>query len=534
MDVTADEGVPDRQSVGEQLSGDWADDFSRDRTLFQALLDIRARRGGGHLVTEDAERQAMTLDRLVLGALVLSRKIAQITEPGERVGLLLPNSNGLAATFFACHAGGRVPAMLNFSSGNRNLLACCQAAKIRTVFTSRRFVAIAKLEDMIAALDAHVNIVWLEDVRKSITSIDKVIGVIKAKFAWRVASRLNVSPDDPGVILFTSGTEGLPKGVVLSHCNMLANCQQIMATGALVEDDRVFNALPMFHSFGMTAAFVLPIVTGMSVFLYPSPLHYKQIPPLVREFGATVLFGTDTFAAGWGRVADAEDFASLRVVVLGAERVKPQTRKLWDEKFGLALFEGYGATEAAPVIACNIPDATKDGSVGKLLQGIEYRVDPVPGLEVGGRLSIRGANIMRGYMTLEAPGELKLLADNWHDTGDIVTIDDEGFVTIKGRAKRFAKLGGEMISLMAVEEHVANAWPDHAHAVASIVDERKGEQLVLITDRRDADRSELLQWARDNGVPELHLPRKIKSVDELPVLGTGKIDYVTLQELAEA
>ncbi|MBZ0216169.1 MAG: AMP-binding protein [Fimbriimonadaceae bacterium] len=521
---------PQRETSGEAAR----DSLSIDRTLFQALLDVRDRRGGKHLAIEDAERQPLSLDRLILGAQIFARKVSGFTSPGERVGLLLPNSNGIAVTFFALHASGRIPAMLNFSSGIRNLLACCEATEIRTVFTSRRFVTLGKLEDMIEALESRVTIVWLEDVRKSITSLDKIRGLISARFARRVYARLKISPRDPGVILFTSGTEGLPKGVVLSHRNLLANSKQIMATNAIHDHDRIFNALPMFHSFGLTAAFILPIVTGMSVFLYPSPLHYKQIPPLVRAFGATILFGTDTFAAGWGKVADKEDFAKLRFVVLGAERVKAQTRKLWAEKFGIDLYEGYGATEAAPVIACNLPTAKKDGSVGQLLTGIDFRIDPVPGLIEGGRLSVRGPNIMVGYMTLDAPGELKSLEGEWHDTGDIVLMDENGFITIKGRAKRFAKLGGEMISLMAVEEYVSKAWPDYTHAVASVEDKRKGEQLVLITDKLSADRTELLKWTKQNGVPELHIPRKIITVGELPMLGTGKLDYVALQTLAEA
>ncbi len=523
--------LADRETENQPDSG--LDERMYDRTLFEALLDIRDRRGGGHLAVEDAERLPLSLDRLILGAVVLAGKINARTEPGERVGLLLPNSNGIAVTFFACHVGGRIPAMLNYSSGIRNLLACCEAAQIRTVFTSRRFVALGKLEDLIEALKGVVNIVWLEEVRKTISSLDKIKGLIGAKLARRRLAGLRVSPQDPGIILFTSGTEGLPKGVVLSHRNLLANAHQIIQTKAILPDDRLFNALPMFHSFGLTAAFILPIVTGMSVFLYPSPLHYKQIPALVREFGATILFGTDTFASGWGRAAESEDFASLRFVVLGAERVKSQTRKIWREKFDITLYEGYGATEAAPVIACNLPTAAKEGSVGNLLCGIEHRLDPVPGLKKGGRLFVSGPNIMTGYMTLDAPGELKPLADKWHDTGDIVEIDENGFVFIKGRAKRFAKLGGEMVSLLAVEEYVAKVWPDHGHAVASVEDKSKGETLVLITEKTDADRSELLKWAKKNGVPELNLPRRIMSIGELPLLGTGKLDYVALQTLAE-
>ncbi len=504
-----------------------------NRTLFEAMLDARDRRGGKHEFIEDAEREPMTLDRLLLGASVLSGKISALSKPKERVGLLLPNSNGAAVVFFSCHAAGRVPAMLNFSSGIKNLISCCETGQIKTVFTSRRFVALGKLEDLIEALEKAVKIVWLEDVRKSISTLDKIAGLIRSKFPRRMLAKTGTVPSDPAVVLFTSGTEGVPKGVVLSHSNMLANVKQIMLTQALREDDKVFNALPMFHSFGMTAAFILPVVTGMKVFMYPSPLHYRQIPPLVREFGATVLFGTDTFAVGWGKVADPEDFATIRFIVLGAERVKSSTRELWRERFGIELYEGYGATEASPVLACNFPGTAKEGSVGKLFTAIDHRIEPVPDLKEGGRLVIHGPNVMAGYITHDRPGELQPPENGWHDTGDIVEIDEDGFVFIKGRAKRFAKLGGEMVSLVAVENHVAMAWPDNIHAVASIADKRKGEQLVLITDRVKADRSELQKWAKANGVPELHLPKKIIFIDEMPVLGTGKMDYLAIQALAE-
>jgi acyl-[acyl-carrier-protein]-phospholipid O-acyltransferase/long-chain-fatty-acid--[acyl-carrier-protein] ligase len=294
----------------------------------------------------------------------------------------------------------------------------------------------------------------------------------------------------------------------------------------------VLNALPVFHSFGLTGGTLLPLLNGIRTLLYPSPLHYRIVPALAYDSNATILFGTDTFLAGYARMAHGYDFYSLRYVFAGAERVRDETRKTWGDKFGLRIFEGYGATEAGPVIAVNTPMHFTAGSVGRLLPGIEARVDPVPGIAEGGKLSIRGPNVMAGYLKVDAPGVLQPPEEGWHDTGDIVTLDEAGFVTIRGRAKRFAKIGGEMVSLPAVESYAASVWPGADHAVVTRADPRKGEQLVLFTTRAGAKASELQAWGRANGIAELAIPRDIRIVDALPVLGTGKLDYVTMSAMA--
>jgi len=277
---------------------------------------------------------------------------------------------------------------------------------------------------------------------------------------------------------------------------------------------------------------IAPFAIGMRVFFYPTPLHYKQIPALVGDSGSTILIGTDTFAAGWARMAEPENFANLRLVVLGAEKIKPPTRTLWRDRFGIELYEGYGATEAAPVVSANTPLYHKDGTVGRLLPGMSYRIEPVPGLDEGGRFWIQGPNVMLGYMRESAPGVLERTPGGWHDTGDIVTLDAEGYITIRGRAKRFAKIGGEMISLAAVEAYASQVWPDNIHAAVSVADERKGEQIVLVTDRIDADRNELIASAKAHGVPEIMVPKRIVTVEALPMLATGKTDYPAIAELA--
>jgi acyl-[acyl-carrier-protein]-phospholipid O-acyltransferase / long-chain-fatty-acid--[acyl-carrier-protein] ligase len=501
-------------------------------TLFSALLQAVRTHGRAKIALEDPERQPISFGRLVLGALVLGRKLADITAEGERVGVMLPNVQGLAVTFFGLSAFGRVPALLNFTAGIKNLRGAAEVGGLKTIVTSRRFVDQAKLDDVATALGEGRRIIYLEDVRKTITTLDKLRGALGALWAGSIHARHAASPDDPAVLLFTSGTEGTPKGVVLSHANLIANARQIFAhaNGILSSADIVMNPLPAFHSFGLTAALLMPLLNGMKVVLYPSPLHYKQVPKLMAETRCTVLFATDTFLQGYARAADEGELSTIRYVVAGAERVKEDTKRMWSGT-GSIIMEGYGCTECAPVLACNTPEAMREGSVGRLLPAIEARLEPVEGITEGGRLHVRGPNIMLGYMLADRPGEVIPPQDGWHDTGDIVVIAD-GFISIRGRAKRFAKLGGEMVSLAAVETMIGGLWTGHTHVVVSLPDPKKGEQLVLVTDKPDADRKALQAEAKAQGFPELWMPRAILVTGAIPVLGSGKTDYVATRDLA--
>jgi acyl-[acyl-carrier-protein]-phospholipid O-acyltransferase/long-chain-fatty-acid--[acyl-carrier-protein] ligase len=504
-----------------------------DTTLFQALLDAKDVNGGKSPIVEDIKREPMTYKKLVVGSMALGRAFDPMTRQGEAIGVLIPNVAGVVATFFALQRIGRVPAMLNYTAGLTNLKAACQAAEVRTIITARAFITQGKLEPIVEGLEADGRtIVYLEDIGARIGTIAKLRALVAARWAGRLHRRRKVSPDDAAVILFTSGSEGLPKGVVLTHRNLLSNCQQLSARIDFNSSDLVLNALPVFHSFGLTGGTLLPILSGIRTLLYPNPLHYRIVPALAYDSNATILFGTDTFLAGYARMAHNYDFYSVRYVFAGAERVRDETRKVWAEKFGVRIFEGYGATEAAPVIAVNTPMHFKAGSVGRLLPGIEAKVEPVEGIWEGGKLSIRGPNIMAGYMKADRPGMLQPPEGGWHDTGDIVTIDEMGFITIRGRAKRFAKIGGEMVSLPAVEGYAAAVWPDADHAVVTRADPRKGEQLVLFTTAKGAKAAELQAWGKANGIAELAVPRDIRLVEALPVLGTGKLDYVTMGAMA--
>ncbi len=406
-----------------------------DQTLFDALVLARKTRDAGHAAVSDPLGGKLTYKKLILGAQILGRKIALLTLNGANVGVLLPNSAGVAVTFFALQTIGRVPAMLNFTAGAQNVVSACTAAKVDVVLTSRTFIEKAHLENLIEALGGVAKVVFLEDMRASLTFADKIRGVLQGDKA-----QIPADPNAPAAILFTSGSEGTPKGVVLSHRNLLANCAQSLARVACNGGDKVFNALPVFHSFGLTAGLLMPLVGGVPIYLYPTPLHYRIIPELVYASNATILFGTDTFLAGYARVAHPYDFARVRLVLAGAEAVKERTRQLYMDRFGVRILEGYGVTETAPVLAINTPLANKAGTVGRLSPLMKARLEPVPGIEQGGRLYVRGPNVMLGYLRVENPGVLEPPADGWHDTGDIVEIDAQGFITIKGRAKRFAKI----------------------------------------------------------------------------------------------
>jgi acyl-[acyl-carrier-protein]-phospholipid O-acyltransferase/long-chain-fatty-acid--[acyl-carrier-protein] ligase len=523
-------GKQRRQAAGAALYGVMSDlvfrTTSTDRTVIEAVIEAAGANGLRRTAVEDPVTGTLTSRRLLVGARVLGRKLMPLADEGRALGIMLPNANGAAVTILAAMSAGRVPALINFTAGAGNILASCRAAEVTTIVTSRAFVEKAKLQGLVEALKHEVRVVELEDVRAGIGLADKVRGFLT--FAKPLVRR---RPDDPAAILFTSGSEGVPKGVVLSHRNMLANAAQAAARIDFGRTDKVFNVLPVFHSFGLTVGLVLPLVSGVPVYLYPSPLHYRLIPELVYGSNATLLFGTDTFLAGYARTAHSYDFRSLRYVLAGAEPVKEATRRAYMEKFGLRILEGYGVTETAPVLAINTPMFNRFGTVGRLMPGMEARLEPVPGVAEGGRLFVRGPNVMLGYYKAENPGVLEPPLGGWHDTGDIVTIDAEGFVTIRGRAKRFAKIGGEMISLAAVEALAAELWPDALSAVAAVPDERKGERLVLVTERRDAARATFQAYAKQRSAADLMIPGEVLVVERLPVLGSGKLDHVGVARL---
>ncbi|MFB0841535.1 AMP-binding protein [Paenibacillus oleatilyticus] len=489
--------------------------------LFNELLTAAKHHGYKFPVCEDIS-QTFTYKKLLSASYVFARKLAAELKDEPGVAVLLPNSAAHLLVLFALFKLDKRPAILNFSAGENNMRIACETASVRTILTSRQFVDKGKLTPVIESLGQQYRVLYLEDMKDTLRMSDKLSGF--ADFLLKRKATVN----NTEIVLFTSGSESVPKGVVLDHANLYANMQQTRTVMDINARDVFFNAMPMFHSLGLLVT-VLPVLNGVKVFLYPSPLHYKIIPELAYDRNATFLFGTSTFLAAYGKAAHPYDFQSLRCVIAGAEKLKDEVRQLWVDKFHVCPVEGYGTTEASPVVAMNTRMWHRKGTVGQLLPGIAYKLEPVPGLE-GGKLLIQGPNLMKGYL-LHEKGFIP--CPEWYDTGDVVKIDEDGFVTIVSRVKRFAKIGGEMVSLNQVEELAASCYRDANVAAVSVPDSRKGERIILFVTQEEHQIQTIKQFVKDHGHSQLMTPSKLVQVEKLPILGSGKPDYVALKKLAE-
>ena len=520
--------------------------YNPNISLFAQLMKtakVHAKKGLIHRpkFVEDVQRVPNSYKDIIIKSFVLGKYFKRRTLPGEHVAIFLPNSIATVCTFFGLSAYDRVPVMLNFSVGAHNMISMCQTAQVRIVITSLTFIKTAKLENAVEVLKANgFNVIYLESLRKDIGLWEKINAYLRYKIK-RVPHK--DGGNKKAVILFTSGSEGAPKAVVLSHANIISNIKQMSAIETINTTDTVFNALPMFHSFGLTVGTLFPMLEGAKLFLYPSPLHYRIVAELVYEIGATIMFGTDTFFRGYGRIAHPFDFHNVRFMFGGAEAVKADTRDMWMERLGIRVMEAYGSTECSPVVTANNRIFNRFGSIGKLLPAMEYKIQPIDGIEKGGELVVRGPNVMLGYILPSQPGVLQPLEDGWYHTGDVVEIDEIGFIYIKDRIKRFAKIGGEMVSLNAVDNMVRKAYEwmspqdkseDNgemfSYGVVAIPHESKGEQIVLVTNNRMVTQEVLHSYIKNNGMSELYLPRIILFRDKLPVFATGKADNVTLKK----
>ena len=504
-----------------------ADTAHGPRTLPEAIATT-ARLRPRHRVLEDINGK-LTYRRLLLGATLLSRKWPGLLPPDTvRVGVLLPNVNSMPVTLLSLWSLGKVPAILNFTTGPAIMTACAQLAGLSHVITSRAFVEKARLK-LEPLAEAGVRFIYLEDVRQLIGGGERLAGLLRL---FRFPIPASADPHATAVVLFTSGSEGVPKGVELTHHNLLSNVAQLLAISDLQDTDRIFNALPLFHSFGLTAGVLLPLVRGFSTFLYPSPLHYRIVPMVAYLQDSTMLLATNTFLNLYARKAHVYDFRAIRYLFAGAEKVQESTSTFWAQRFGIRILEGYGATECSPVISVNTPLAPKHGTAGRLMPGMEYKLTPIEGVPQGGRLLVRGPNVMKGYLNPDANATFRAM-EGWYDTGDIVTVDAQRCIKIQGRLKRFAKISGEMVSLTAVEEAFAGAFPQHGircqTAIITRPDADKGEKIILVTNEPKLTLDDVRTAARAKGLPNLGIPREIKVVASIPKLGTGKTDYRELE-----
>ncbi|MCQ2734654.1 MAG: AMP-binding protein, partial [Alphaproteobacteria bacterium] len=492
-------------------------------------------------IIEDINRKQKSFKDIIVASFALGKSFKKFAKRNENIGVLLPNAIATVCTFFGLSAYERTPVMINFSVGLKNMLSMCNTAQLKTIITSRSFIIKGKLETVIEELEkAGYKIVYLEDIAKNMSLLTKISAFLNYKVKHVPHKK---GGNKRAVILFTSGSEGTPKAVLLSHANLIANVCQLSAIQTVTYKDLLFNALPMFHSFGLTVGTLFPLFQGAKVFMYPSPLHYRVVAELVYELGATLMIGTDTFLRGYAKIAHPYDFHNVRLMYSGGEAAKADTRSIWMEHSGIRMMEAYGSTECSPVITANNGIFNKFGSIGKLLPGMQYKIEPVDGIATGGELCVKGPNVMLGYYMPDNPGVLVPPTNGWYHTGDVVDIDEIGFLTIKDRIKRFAKIGGEMVSLNAVQDMVISATaemgPDYNYGVISVPHESKGEQIVLVTNNTAVTSALLHEYVKANGMSELYLPRIILYHDKLPVFATGKSDNVTLKkevmaELSEA
>ncbi|MGC4049424.1 MAG: AMP-binding protein [Paludibaculum sp.] len=506
------------------------------RSLHEAFLEAVELHGRGRHMVEDAGGADLTYGGVLKGSLALGRLVSKITAENEVVGVLMPNAAATLCLALGLFGIRRIPAMLNFTAGVDGMQSALRAAKVKTILTSRQFLEKGKLTAVVEKLQG-VNVVFLEDLRARLTLGDKLWLILYALPFPRAATKVT-QPDEPAVVLFTSGSEGKPKGVVLSHWSILSDIEQVFSVVDVSRADKILSAMPVFHSFGLTAGFMLPIVSGIRLFLYPSPLHYSIVPELFYDRDATVMFATPTFLKHYAKRAHPYDFRKVRLLLGGAEKLTDEIRNTYMDKFGVRVLEGYGATECAPVIAVNTAMRCKAGTVGEILPLMEWKLEKVPGIEEGGLLHVKGPNVMLGYWRESNPCVLEppqsVFGPGWYPTGDLAVVDDDGFLQLKGRVKRFAKVAGEMISLEVVEKIAETASPKHIHGAVNRPDPGRGEMIVLCTQDKDLKRDQLQAAARELGAPELAIPRRIVYIDKIPLLGTGKKDYPKLSQLVEA
>ncbi len=503
---------------------------NKPSTLGREFVRI-CRRSGGRMLFSDSTGGKMTHRKALLGALALGRHLSRAAS--GNIGIMLPNLSVTALIFVALQMFRKAPAFLNYSGGSRSISFAMELADIGTVITSRRFLERIRLS---RAVFEGKKCIFVEDLKGEISFGDKLFAFFRALFPGPFMRMASGEEKETAVVLFTSGSEGVPKGVCLSHENILTNVYQGLSKVDVTPEDRFLTVLPMFHSFGLTVGTIIPIFAGASIFFHVSPLQYRIVPELAYDKECTVLLATNTFLAGYGRRADPYDFRSMRYIFCGGEALADPVFEYYSRTFGVRIMSGYGATECAPIVSINSALQYEHGTVGAVLPGIQHRVVPVEGVDdrggTVGRLLVRGKNVMKGYLKNDAANRELLENGGWYDTGDIVEITEQWSLRIVGRLKRFAKISGEMVSVAAVEDVLSREGAGRTDvAVMAVSDEKRGESLIVVTNNTAMDQRGVRETLKKNGFSDLVTPREVRFMKDIPKLGTGKIDYVRLKEM---
>jgi acyl-[acyl-carrier-protein]-phospholipid O-acyltransferase / long-chain-fatty-acid--[acyl-carrier-protein] ligase len=512
--------------------------LDKGRTLIDALHMAAGNYGMGRQMLDDLMNKKMSYRSILTGTYALGGKLAAITEKGESVGLILPNSAGAVMSLFGLNAFGRVAAFMNPKSKLQELEANGDTIKMKTLVTSRTMLENmteadrAQLEENLAALSKKFNVVYLEDIKASVRKLDKARALLTAA---GLAERPADAPQggDPAVIIFTSGSEGPPKGVVHSSYSLLANVEQLHAVTPIQPADRVFNAMPVFHSFGMMGGILMPLLNGLSSYQFPSPLANKVIPGMIYDYDATIMFGSDSFLGNYAHYADDEDFMNIDMIFAGGEALQAETVKIYFERFGKPIYQGYGRSEEGPAVSINVPGANRFGTMGALLPMMEAKWEKMEGFDKGERLYLRGPNTALGYMMNDTPGEIQHFPGGWDDTGDIISRTKEGYLEFIERAKDIAKIGAEYVQLSRIVKVAAAASQKPKAEHAAIEGSNK---IVLFTTDPDLKATTLAQAAKKLNVDPLGLPKNndIHYMKELPHLGIGKVDKQALKRIFNA
>ncbi len=502
-------------------------DGATTKPIYDMLLEARKLHGGNFEVLNDFNNQSFTYNSLITKSEVLGHHFSQrFKDTNTYIGVLLPNVSAIAVVVMSLYRSGKVPAMMNYTADTHTLKSACQTMAIKTLITSRAFIEKANLQEHIDYIKEYLDeIIYLEDTKRQISILEKVTGLINS---WRPKPTMK-DLDDPAVVLYTSGSEGMPKAVLLSHRNIVTNIHQTCSVVDFSNRDTLFNILPMFHAFGFTLGTLTPLLKGIKCYLYPNPRHYNIVTELIYDIQATIMIGTNAFLKTYQQSGSAINFASLRYVFAGGEKLSDQTRMDWLDQFGKMILQGYGTTECAPVLAVNTMHYLKTGTVGRLLPGLEHKLEKFEDYNDRGILHIKGKNVMLGYVYADDPLTIHPPKDGWYNTGDVVTVDTFGFIKIVDRVKRFAKIAAEMVSLTAVEKHITECLEEVHVAVIAIEDNRKGEKLVLITDQ-PCEMKKIKQHFIAQKYNMLMMPSEHMLIDEMPQLSTGKTDYPAIKQ----